>query len=428
VNRLIVLVPREAAALIRDSGAWGHVTIKVSDAENAGYVRAVSVKREMRLPVTLAPKTHFLNSGEDRPAGFWYRVGPQLHVLWADLQRRQSALRVEAFASFVPSGFKVTGDSAPYIAITYAPEVESTFPGAGVANLLAWHVSADGVEPVDVECEPEIIGNAQLAAQWPVDLLSTATVMVIGVGSIGGAAVHALAGYGIGRLLLVDPDRLRWHNLVRHVCGPAHIGRMKVSALRDDLRLLRPDTNVEAYPLDVVADADQIRPLLNHTDLVVCAADGVASRRVVSHLARRAGRDAVLACVLEDGGLGEVLRLRPWKDRGCLVCQRQTLAAAGAIDPEPNLDAGYGTGTRHRPMTAVGGDLHIVGQLAAKISVATVLERGGHPDQRLPGEHCLLALRPHPGWPPPFDLSRAGEIRWLAASAPLPGCPTCEDP
>ena len=80
-----------------------------------------------------------------------------------------------------------------------------------------------------------------------------------------------------------------------------------------------PETEVEAYPLDVVADADQICPLLAPVNLVVCATDGVAPRRVVSHLARRARLDAILACVLEDGGLGEVLRLRPWKDRGCLV-------------------------------------------------------------------------------------------------------------
>jgi hypothetical protein len=93
----------------------------------------------------------------------------------------------------------------------------------------------------------------------------------------------------------------------------------------------------------VVADADQIRALLTRTGLVVCAADGVAPRRVVSHLARRAGLDTVVACVLEDGGLGEILRLRPWKDCGCLVCQRQTLAATGGLDPEPTLDAGYGT-------------------------------------------------------------------------------------
>jgi hypothetical protein len=79
-------------------------------------------------------------------------------------------------------------------------------------------------------------------------------------------------------------------------------------------------------------------------------------------------------------------------------------------------------------MTAVGGDLHLVGYLAAKIAVGTLLESSGHPDQRLPGEHALLALRPQPDWAPPMDLRRAGDIRWLAAHPPQPGCPTCEDP
>ncbi len=424
---MIILVPHEAAAKIRDSGAWGRVTFRVSDAENAGYVRAIGVGPDMLLPVTIEPKTHFLNSGEDREGGCWYRVEPELHALWVDCQRRRSILKLDGFADFVTSGFKGPGGGT-YIAITYASDIDARFPDAGIAGLAAWRVSADGVQPLDIECQPAVLGNAQLAEQWPVAQLAATTVMVVGAGSIGGAAVQALAGYGIGRLFLVDYDRLRWRNLVRHTSGPGHVGKLKVSALRDELKLLRPETEVRAYPLDVVAGADQIRPLLTHANLVVCAADGVAPRRVVSHLARRAGLDAVLACVLEDGGLGEVLRLRPWKDRGCLVCQRQSLAAAGGIDPEPNLDAGYGTGTRHRPMTAVAGDLHLVGQLAAKVAVATILERGGHADQRLAGEHALLALRPQPDWAPPFDLGRAGAVRWLGASPPLPGCPTCEDP
>jgi hypothetical protein len=429
MTQLIILVPDEAVTRIRSNGAWGRLTFKVSDAENAGYVQAVSAGPEMSLlPITIEPRrAHFLNSGESREAGFWYRVRPEAHAYWVDCQRRHTTLTPDGFAGFVISGYKSPGAES-YIAITYAPDVDARFPNIGLPDLVAWHVSAQGVAPVDIECQPGVLGNAQLVGRWPVGQLAAVTVMIIGVGSIGGALARALAAYGIGRLLLVDPDRLRWHNLVRHSSGPGHVGKLKVTALRDELRLLRPETEVEAHPLDVVADADQIRPLLARTDLVMCAADGVAARRVVSHLARRAGVDAILSCVLEDGGLGEVLRLRPWRDRGCLACQRQALVAAGGIDREPTLDAGYDTGRRHRPMTAVGGDLHLVGQLAAKIGVATILERGGHPDQRLPGEHALLALRPQPGWAAPFDLHRAGEIRWLDASPPIPGCPTCERP
>jgi hypothetical protein len=219
-----------------------------------------------------------------------------------------------------------------------------------------------------------------------------------------------------------------WHNLVRHVGGSHSVGKLKVTSLRDDLAKLRPDTTVETHPLDVVTDADQVRSLLPTIDVVLCSADGVSPRRVVSHLARRASTDAVLACVLEDGAVGEVLRLRPWLDRGCLTCERDELVANGAFDPEPSLDAGYGSGTRHRAMTAVGADLHLVGQFAAKLTVATLLEGQGFPDQRLPGDHAVLALRPRPDWPAPFDVRRAGEVRWRDAARPRAGCPTCEDP
>jgi hypothetical protein len=429
VRALIILVPQEAATRIREGGAWGTVTFKVSDAENAGHVHQISSGPNTGLlPVEIRPeRQHFLSFGDIRQSGLWYRAGGDLHVLWYLSRRRQIDLALQGFKDYVPSGFKNPGN-APYIAITYAPDAPSRVPEAPIPDLAAWNVSRDRVTPLDIECEPDTLGNAQLTPYWPTEQLEEATVAVIGVGSIGGATAHALAAYGLGRLILVDPDRLRWHNLVRHVCGPAHVGRLKVSAVREDLRQLRPETRVDARALDVVTDADQIRALLSETDLVVGATDGVASRRVISHLARRARIDAILACVLEDGAIGEVLRLRPWPDRGCLTCQRQALRESGSIDPEPGIDAGYGTGTAHRPMTAVGADLHLVGHLAAKAAVATILERNGFADQKLPADHAIIGLRPQPGRAAPFDVIRSETVRWRSSTPPIPGCPTCEDP
>jgi molybdopterin-synthase adenylyltransferase len=429
MTALIILVPQEAARRIPGSGSWGRVTFKVSDAENAGYVYQISSGPDTPLlPVEIKPeRKHFLTSGDVRPSGLWYRVDADLHVLWYLSRRRTTKLTLDGFREFVASGFMNPGKSF-YIAITYAPDAIDRFPDVPIPDLVAWRIAGDGVEPLDIECEPEVVGNARLAPYWPAQHLAGTTVMVIGMGSIGAAAAHALAAYGVGQLILVDPDRLRWHNLVRHVSGAAHVGQLKVSAVREDLEQLRPETKVIACPFDVVAEADLIRPLLPGTDLVVGATDGVASRRVISHLARRARIDAILACVLEDGGVGELLRLRPWRDRGCLVCQRQALREAGSIDPEPAIDAGYGTGTRHRPMTAVGADLHLMGQLTAKAAVATLLERHGAADQKLPGDHAIIGLRPQTGWAAPFDLTRPETIRWRPGTAPIPGCPTCEVP
>jgi hypothetical protein len=76
-------------------------------------------------------------------------------------------------------------------------------------------------------------------------------------------------------------------------------------------------------------------------------------------------------------------------------------------------------------MTAVGGDLGLVGQLAAKTAVATILDHKGHRDQRLPGDHAILALRPLPGMAAPFDLTGAGQVEWHPLPPPRDDCPTC---
>jgi molybdopterin-synthase adenylyltransferase len=173
----------------------------------------------------------------------------------------------------------------------------------------------------------------------------------------------------------------------------------------------------------VITDADQMRPLFDRCQIILCAADGVSPRRVVSHLARRAGRTSILACVLLDGAVGEVMRLRPWPGHGCLLCQRQQLIAEGSIDPEPALDLGYGTGDRHRPMTAVGSDLVMVGQLAAKLAVSTILEAAGHYDQVISDDYALVGLRRDDA-AAPFDVD-PGQVRWLPAAPQQAGCPTC---
>jgi tRNA A37 threonylcarbamoyladenosine dehydratase len=64
-----------------------------------------------------------------------------------------------------------------------------------------------------------------VANEWPVDTLSEKSVTVVGVGSIGSAAVETLAAAGVGRIALVDHDRLEQRNLARHRLGPSQLGR-----------------------------------------------------------------------------------------------------------------------------------------------------------------------------------------------------------
>jgi len=134
----------------------------------------------------------------------------------------------------------------------------------------------------------------------------------------------------------------------------------------------------------------------------------------------------ILACVLEDGAIGEVICVRPGVT-ACLLCARERLRDAGIVDPEPMLDFGYGTDFRHMPMTAVGGDLDLVAKFAARALVSTLLVSAGYLRERLPGEHAVLGLRPQLDREPeaPFDVERALDVSWHALGELKADCPSC---
>ena len=79
----------------------------------------------------------------------------------------------------------------------------------------------------------------------------------------------ALSGYAVGKLALVDPDRLLQHNLVRHRARAEDLGRYKVNATAEWLRMRNPQLKVTTYPLDVIDQTDRMRPLFAHSEVIV---------------------------------------------------------------------------------------------------------------------------------------------------------------
>lgn len=421
-DEFLLLIPSAAAELIPQLGSWGRITCRVSQPDRAAIVIAVSEGRSLpnRLPEN---KAHFLNSADTSPSGVWYRTTADVATMAFMLMRQQQVLTFDAFKSLVP----VARDpgAGRYIAITFTETPPEIAPGRTLPKFTAWSVGRDGAEPINCDVDTGRGQLSTLAPHWPIEELKDHRVLLVGAGSIGGAAAVALSAYGVGALDIVDPDRLLYHNIPRHVCSANAIGRYKVDALTQHIGPKWPETEVTGFRRDAIVDADILRPLIEMANVIVCTVDGVEPRRVVSYLCKRARRPLVLACVLADGRYGELLRLRPFPEIGCLECQRRALHAADRMNPESTLDRGYGEGTRHNPMTAVGADLHLVGSLAAKSAVATVLSRLGHIDQILEDDNAVISLRPEAGWANPFESTRAMSINWYPPAAPYADCVAC---
>lgn len=149
--------------------------------------------------------------------------------------------------------------------------------------------------------------------------LQQKSVAVVGLGSGGSAIAVALAQTGLGRMILVDRDRLEIGNVSRHACGVGDLGRRKTRALRDLVLGKNPAIDVTMHDLDVVKQPAALRTALRGVDLIIGATDGDASRFLVNQMALELGVTTIFGRVLTRATGGDVLRVRP-HDSPCLAC------------------------------------------------------------------------------------------------------------
>ncbi|RMH60042.1 MAG: tRNA threonylcarbamoyladenosine dehydratase [Zetaproteobacteria bacterium] len=109
-------------------------------------------------------------------------------------------------------------------------------------------------------------------------------VMIVGIGGVGGAAAEAMARAGIGRITLVDHDRVSISNMNRQlVCLHSTLGHPKVEAMGARLRDINPELALLARQqflnrehIDELLRAEPIDYVLDCIDSVSCKAELVA--------------------------------------------------------------------------------------------------------------------------------------------------------
>ena len=131
--------------------------------------------------------------------------------------------------------------------------------------------------------------------------LAAAQVLIVGAGGLGCTVIPALAAAGVGRLTVIDPDRVELTNLHRQTLYTvADIGQPKAIAAAARARALNPDGQATAivYRLDPANAAG----LIAAADLVVDAADSFAVTYTLSDLCLAAGKPLISASVIGRAG------------------------------------------------------------------------------------------------------------------------------
>jgi molybdopterin/thiamine biosynthesis adenylyltransferase len=126
-------------------------------------------------------------------------------------------------------------------------------------------------------------------------------VLVVGAGGLGSPVALYLAAAGIGRIGLVDDDRVSLSNLQRQILfRTADVGRPKVEAGAEALGALNPGVRVDMHPVRLTS-ANALALIADY-DLIADGSDNFATRFLLNDACFFAGKTLVSAAVTEFEG------------------------------------------------------------------------------------------------------------------------------
>ena len=109
--------------------------------------------------------------------------------------------------------------------------------------------------------------------------LTDSTVAVCGLGGLGSNIAISLARAGVGRLILIDFDRVDITNLHRQQYLAAQVGMPKTEALSENLRAIAPYTELVTHKARITED--NLEELLEDADIICEAFDRAEAKAML---------------------------------------------------------------------------------------------------------------------------------------------------
>jgi adenylyltransferase/sulfurtransferase len=135
--------------------------------------------------------------------------------------------------------------------------------------------------------------------------LLESSVLCVGTGGLGSPALNYLAAAGVGRIGIMDGDKVELSNLHRQVIHTTdNLGRVKVECARDRIRALNPNVVVEIYP-ERLTPTNALEIVARY-DAVVDASDNFSTRFLTNDACFFAKRPLFFGSVLRFEGQATV--------------------------------------------------------------------------------------------------------------------------
>ena len=131
-------------------------------------------------------------------------------------------------------------------------------------------------------------------------------MLVVGAVGLGSPASIYLAAAGVGRLGILDSDRVDLSNLQRQILHfQQDIGALKTESARETLQALNPNISVVSYSQRL--DPSNVNHIIADYDLVLDGADNFPTKYLLNDACHFAGKPLVYGSIFQFEGQATVL-------------------------------------------------------------------------------------------------------------------------
>ena len=111
--------------------------------------------------------------------------------------------------------------------------------------------------------------------------LAAAKVLIIGAGGLGAPAALYLAAAGVGKIGIVDADKVDLSNLQRQIIHTTKdVGKLKVQSAKETMNEINPDVEVVTYNQYVYSE--NILHLIDEYDFILDGTDNFATKFLIN--------------------------------------------------------------------------------------------------------------------------------------------------
>jgi len=170
--------------------------------------------------------------------------------------------------------------------------------------------------------------------------LRNASVLIVGVGGLGCPAAQYLTGAGVGKIGLVDHDKVSITNLHRQVLyDEFDVGRPKAQVAKEKLQRLNRE--IELVALEEALTMKNAEKLFNLYDLIIDGTDNFETKYLINDACILTGKAWIYASIYKNEGQLSVFNYQNGPSYRCLfpktTRQNVSCEATGVLGVTPGL-------------------------------------------------------------------------------------------